>query len=304
MGAFISIIVPVYNDPEGITTTLRALTKQRFQVKVYEIIVCDNGSTDTTQAIVQQYEDRYPDLVRLVVEDEQRSSYAARNKGIEAARGEILAFVDADMWMAEDWLSQVSDKMGDDDVEYLGCNVEIVTAGNSLVGRHNALFGFRVREYLERDHFAPTCCLVIRRAILDRVGLFDDRLFSGGDRLFGNRVHAAGIRQHFAEDITLYHPARETLGSLTRKGLRVGRGNYRLARQYRDRCEKVQLRFGSFLPVRPGAYLGSVKAANQAEQLSLLQHIMFYSVSCYTKWVRTLGYIYEAIVLAFRGAPS
>ena len=304
MGVCISVIVPVYNDPEGIGTTLRALTKQSFPRRSYEIVVCDNNSTDATQTVVQRFQHDYPDLVRLVVEDQHQSSYAARNRGIANSTGDILAFVDADMWMDDDWLTRVVDKMQDDSIHYLGCNVEIVPKGKSLVGRYNALFGFRVRNYLEHEHFAPTCCLVIRRTVLERVGMFDSSLSSGGDRLFGNRVYTAGIEQHFAEHITLYHPARETLQSLTQKSLRVGRGNYQLAQLDQPESQEVRLSLRSFLPVKPHAYSSAVSARVPSHIAWWSAHLIFYVLACYTKWVRTAGYLFAAVSAALARTPA
>jgi glycosyltransferase involved in cell wall biosynthesis len=296
MSRFISVIIPVYNDPDGIFDTLGALAAQTYARDAYEIIVVDNGSQDHTRDVVRTFEAQHPGLIKLVVEDKQRGSYAARNKGITNSNAEILVFVDADMWMAEDWLSRVAATMESKKIDYLACSVEIRTESESLVGQYNTWFGFQVRRYLEQDHFAPTCCLVVRRTVFQKVGLFDARLISGGDRLFGNRVYAARIDQHFAEDITLYHPARETLRSLTKKNVRIGRGNCQLSRRYPNRCESMKLRVTSFLPVTPVAYFNSIKGRPEADRLPWSRHLLFYALSCYTKWVRTVGHIYEAVV--------
>lgn len=97
----ISIIIPVYNDPVGLTNTINSLVKQDFKGK-YEILIVDNGSDDNTPEIIQKFEKKYSNLVEGFKENEIQSSYAARNKGIKKSRGEILVFIDADMWADRD----------------------------------------------------------------------------------------------------------------------------------------------------------------------------------------------------------
>ncbi len=296
MGVHVSVIVPVYNDPEGIATTLRALTKQKYPTTSYEIIVCDNGSTDATQAVVRRFQEKCGEVIRLVIEDKQQSSYAARNKGIAAAQGEILAFVDADMWMDEDWLTKVVDTMQDESIHYLGCNVEIVTAGISLVGRYNATFGFPVEKYLRENHYAPTCCLVARRKLFGSLGPFDATLRSGGDVLFGRVAHDSGMQQHFARGIRLYHPARDTLRSFASKHFRIGRGHRQLSRRRPDIYMGESSAASWFLPVKPAAYLEMVKTKDGSAQLHWEEHLAFYLLTCIRKWARNVGYAYQGLV--------
>jgi glycosyltransferase involved in cell wall biosynthesis len=85
---FVSVIIPVYNDPGRIRVALEALLHQTYPADAYEVIVADNGSTDETPGVVDEFDKKRPGLVRMVVEDKIQSSYAARNKALAAARGE------------------------------------------------------------------------------------------------------------------------------------------------------------------------------------------------------------------------
>ena len=105
MPVFVSVIIPVYNDPMRIAICLDALIEQTYSRDSYEIIVADNGSTDEALCVVQDYSEKYPDLVRIVVENEIQSSYAARNKAVAKARGEIFAFTDSDCIPEPDWIA-------------------------------------------------------------------------------------------------------------------------------------------------------------------------------------------------------
>jgi len=109
-----SIIVPVYDDSAGISQTLDSLLKscKRCDRRIY---VIDNGSTDDTRDVIQSYTADH-DNVHLLVEGEIQGSYAARNKGIEHADGDVLAFLDADETVDEDWLDTALEAMKAQDV--------------------------------------------------------------------------------------------------------------------------------------------------------------------------------------------
>jgi glycosyltransferase involved in cell wall biosynthesis len=80
---FISVVVPVYNGDRIIGNCVESLLNQSYPKDNYEIIVVDNGSTDNTRAIIKKYP------VKMLIEDSIKSSYAARNKGIKHAKGEV-----------------------------------------------------------------------------------------------------------------------------------------------------------------------------------------------------------------------
>ncbi len=229
----ISIIVPVYNNPDGIQTTLESLLSQT--VTNYRIVVVDNNSSDRTPEIVRSYEKEH-DHLTLVHETEIQSSYAARNTAIHNTDSDLLAFVDADMTVPEDWLNRALNEFQSADADYMGCNVELTVPDDSPIpARYDHHTGFPVRQYLESQQFAPTCCLVTRRAVFNDVGLFDHRLDSGGDKEFGNRVHEAGYDCHFAEEVKMFHPTRNSVAALIKKDWRVGRGLCQLQR-YHPEC--------------------------------------------------------------------
>ena len=95
----VAVITPVYNAPDGIDLTIRSLQSQTLDHQHY---VVDNGSTDRTRDVVQS---RDSGCV-LLRETDVQSSYAARNTGVRNADADVLAFVDADMAVADDWLDR------------------------------------------------------------------------------------------------------------------------------------------------------------------------------------------------------
>src|SRR5206468_4590408 len=92
----ISVIVCTYNGARTIRDCLEAL--ERLTYADYEVIVVDDGSTDTTAAIARRYNCR-------LIQTENRGLASARNTGLRAARGEIVAYIDDDAYPDPDWLT-------------------------------------------------------------------------------------------------------------------------------------------------------------------------------------------------------
>jgi cellulose synthase/poly-beta-1,6-N-acetylglucosamine synthase-like glycosyltransferase len=99
--AVISVIVPVLNGMPWLAEQLRALVGQECS-EPWEVVVADNGSTDETKSVVQEWAARI-DKIRLVDASTVRGPGAARNAGARAARGELLAFCDADNVVQPGW---------------------------------------------------------------------------------------------------------------------------------------------------------------------------------------------------------
>ena len=98
---FISVIIPVYNGERYLAEALDSVLAQQYEKM--EIIVVDDGSTDGTSKIARSYKD-----VTYLCQSRQGAA-AARNRGVQHARGEFLAFLDADdLWMPDKTTKQMS----------------------------------------------------------------------------------------------------------------------------------------------------------------------------------------------------
>jgi len=95
---FISAIIPVYNDSIRLRTCLQALEEQTYPKGAYEVIVVDNGSDESIEPIVAEFNQAKASY------EPHPQSYAARNKGLSLARGGVIAFTDSDCIPAPDWI--------------------------------------------------------------------------------------------------------------------------------------------------------------------------------------------------------
>lgn len=252
----LSVIIPVYNDPNGISETLDSLTDQTFPTESYEIIVVDNNSTDSTLSVICEFISENNNI-RLEFEREIQSSYAARNAGIECASGTILSFVDANMTVERDWVEDIVTRFENIGCDYLACDVEIYIPEeeeSTIWAKYDNALGFPIEEYLTKHNYSPTCCLSVRASVVNEVGEFDERLISGGDVEFGKRVAEADKSMYYAKDIVINHPARTTFAEFSSKARRVGKGSTQRRQWYPEKFNSRLISIKDFLPPNPFRY--------------------------------------------------
>jgi len=225
----VSVVIPVYNDAGPLETCLSALREQSYAQDRYEVVVVDNGSEENIEAVVTPY-----DRARIVRED-RPGSYAARNKGVREAEGEIIAFTDADCVPAPSWLEQGIRRLtGDGGCDLVGGRIEFCfqTPGRPTPAElFDSTHYLDQETYVRKENFAATANAFTWKRLFDEVGPFDDTLRSGGDTEWGRRVKNGGATICYAEEARVRHPARRTYAALRRKKLRVVEGTVRSRKQ-------------------------------------------------------------------------
>jgi len=224
MNSKVSVIVPVYNDPDGIRKLLAALVEQSYPKQLYEIIVVDNGSTDGTLDAAKKYQDAYPDLIRVLVEDSVQSSYAARNMGVQASHGEIVAMIDADCTPIPEWIERGVHALETQEADLVGGKVTFVFSSKPDPAElYDAMTNIQMKRDIDLRGVAKTANLFARRTVFNEIHYFPAHLKSGGDVIWTGEATNAGFVLIYSSKAEVFHPTRK-LEALLRKQYRVGGG--------------------------------------------------------------------------------
>lgn len=246
----ISLIIPVLNGEQWIGACLSAIERQEYPRKLLQVIVVDNGSTDGTVDIVRSFG------AELAAELSRKSPYAARNKGLEIARHNILAFTDADCVPEEDWLMQGVSPIVDGSADLVAGDVKFILADRpSLAQLLDATINVEMRRSVLQKGVAKTANLFVHRKVFDQLGPFPGHVRSGGDVAWTRRATEANFRLGFRRSAVVLKRPRG-MSDLLQKQRRVGRGHVRIWRERGDRELSIFFRtFASFVPRRRAKYI-------------------------------------------------
>ncbi|HEV7528633.1 MAG TPA: glycosyltransferase family A protein [Solirubrobacteraceae bacterium] len=224
-----SVIVVCWNAADVLGRCLEHLFAQDYANR--EIIVVDDGSTDTTLQVAEQASRRGE--LTVVQSARNRGCPAARNLGLRHARGEIVAFVDADGFATPHWLSRVMEAFGEDptiggvaSTVLFDDNPMVVNGAGGIVNRQGWAADLCMNESLEVAQIGSEalypmgCGMALRREALVSVGPFDDRVLNYYDDVdYGVRLWRAGYKVAIASDAWIDHGSDASGGDSARKRL-------------------------------------------------------------------------------------
>lgn len=217
----ISLVIATYNRAEQLMTTLVSVAAQSLAPEAWECVVVDNNSTDATRERVAVFGACHPELhIRYIFEREQGLS-AARNAGIAASQGDIIAFVDDDERIVPDFLGAY--------VDLFDSHPEAMAAGGCIIaeyptGRPRWMSRFTEQPIANPMNYGATVRvfpkgkipgggnMAFRREALARVGIFDTSLGRTGKSLIGGeesdlfeRMATVGIHPYYVPRAVMYH---------------------------------------------------------------------------------------------------
>lgn len=167
---FVSVIIPTYNRAEDLDRCLKSLQGQTY--KNFEVLVCDDGSTDNTKEIVEKYD---PLLVIQYIKDENFGGPARpRNSGIKKAKGNAIAFLDSDDWWYPNKLEVSLKYLEKYDLVYH--NLDKYYSVNKLNGKvyGRELYGDISKNLLIKGNGIPNSSVVIRKEIVEEIGFISE----------------------------------------------------------------------------------------------------------------------------------
>lgn len=222
----VSVVIPVYSDPSGLTVTLESLGAKKVGLDNIEIIVVNDGGNSQVSEVLKKFE------VKEVVLQQRKGSYGARNAGVEISSGEKILFIDAGVIASKNWVKKNSENLNNFD--YV-CGPINITHQKGWLGVYEANREFPVKEFLDDLHFAPTANLGVTRRVLENCGGFDARLESSGDYEFGNRLYfQGGYSQFYDAETVVFHGPR-SWREMFSKHRRLAKGFRDLSRYYPER---------------------------------------------------------------------
>ena len=181
-----SVIIPAFNEAKNIERCLEALCAQTLSKQMFEVIVVDNGSSDGTVAAASRFLEALP--LQVVSKTQARIS-VVRNYGAALARGEILAFLDADCIAPSTWLD-LSDATAPTNALW-GAHY-LIPANATWIGR--VWFSHQATEQAGEVSFVPAGDLFIARIDFDRIGGFAESLQTSEDVELCLRAKTFGLK--------------------------------------------------------------------------------------------------------------
>lgn len=182
MSPKISVVVPAYNEEKYIACCLRALSEQ--DCDSYEVIVVDNASTDGTSKVAMEFANR-------VVQEPVKGVAWARQRGWKEARGEIVAFTDADTIVPRNWLYEIEKSFKNSVLAvygpvYLDCN-----GVEGWLAKHAFTLFLKINHFLRRPNVVGSN-FAAKQSTLEAVGGFDLSIPSAEDVELGLRLLKLG----------------------------------------------------------------------------------------------------------------
>jgi glycosyltransferase involved in cell wall biosynthesis len=238
----VSIIVPCYNEQSTIRLLLESLCEQTYPRAEMEVIVADGLSTDGTMREIAAFQNDVPDLSVRVVKNEKRSIPSALNRAIEAARGEIIVRMDGHSKPYPDYVANCISAHQAGRGDNVGGVWEIHPGAQTWIAKSIAVaaahpLGVGDALYRHTNQAAEVDTVPFgsfRRALIERVGLFDETLLTNEDYEFNARIRKSGGKIWLDPSIRSVYFARATLLELIRQYWRYGFWKWRMLRRYPD----------------------------------------------------------------------
>ena len=204
----VSVIVPVRDGGQLLDSLLAAFGRQTLPRTQFEVVIADDGSSDPPVAL--ETEDGH---IR-VLPGPPVNSYSARNRGVAASRGKILAFCDADCIPEPDWLEEGMAGLRYADV--CAGRFRFLVPEDRTVWTLIDMDSSKNHEHLVTRGLAETANLFMRREVFERIGGFDASVSEHGDFDLVERLIASGASLRYSESAVCWHPARKTGHSVLR----------------------------------------------------------------------------------------
>jgi GT2 family glycosyltransferase len=221
------------NGADVIGEQLAALSRQEWH-RTWEVIVADNGSTDGTAAVVERHQRKLPQL-RWVDASGRRGAAHARNAGVAAARGRVIAFCDADDQVGAGWLAAMGDAL--DRHRFVAARVDLVKLNppqlvNGIKNPQES--GLQRVDYPPHLPHAGGSTLGVSREAHEGVGGFDEELLGLEDTDYCFRLQLSGVNLQFVPEALVHYRFKNRNKALFNQARYWGQYNVLMYKRYRQ----------------------------------------------------------------------
>lgn len=249
----ISVIIPCRNEEKYIADCLDSVIKTDYPKAYMEVFVVDGMSSDSTQQIINNYVKKY-DFIKLLINKNKTPPFAL-NMAIKASSGEYIIRIDAHGEIPGNYFSELikwGKKLNADNIgaqcrtEVKNKNKRSIAIKKVLINRFgvgNSLFRTGIRQITEVDTVPFGC---FKREILQKAGLFDERLTRNQDIELNKRIKRVHGKIFLLPDLFSVYYARETFGKLSKNLFQTGMWNL-LTVYFTRRFDSLSLRH--FIPL-------------------------------------------------------
>ena len=208
----VTIVLPAYNASEYLTETINSVFSQTY--KDFELLVIDDGSTDNTRDIVNDFCQR-DSRIRLISQENQGVS-VARNNGIKMAKGKYIAFLDSDdLWVPNKLARHVEHLQANPKLGLSFARVEFLSFDGKSTGNYSnpRMINISAKDLYEENAAVTPSNAVISRTALEQVGGFDGELSGAADAELFLRLKCHGWEVEGINEVLVLY--RTSLGGMS-----------------------------------------------------------------------------------------
>ena len=226
----VSVVMPVYNEERYIVKCIESLFMQDYPVEKMEWIFVDGSSKDRTVELLEQYRDKYPNLIKILNNPDKIVPHAM-NIGIAACSGKYVVRLDAHADYATDYISKCIYYLENTDAENVGGVAETKAAGfmgNAIAKMLSSKFGVgnsQFRTNGESGYVDTVPFGAFRREVFSKYGGYDERLVRNQDNEMNFRIRKNGGKIYLASDICLSYYCRDSIKGISAMANKNGMWN-------------------------------------------------------------------------------
>lgn len=228
--AFISVVMPVYNEEKYIENCIDSLLLQDYPQACMEWIFVDGMSSDRTRELIGAYIEKYPKLIKLLSNPNKTVPYAM-NIGIKEARGKYIIRLDAHADYNKDYISKCVYYLDTTDADNVGGVAETKSkgfVGNAIAKMLSSRFGVGNSEFRtngESGYVDTVPFGAFRREVFEKWGGYDERLTRNQDNEMNYRIRKNGGKIYLSSDIKLSYYCRDSIKGISDMAVKNGMWN-------------------------------------------------------------------------------